>query len=150
MWLSPWDSWEVPLRVPLTAALRMGTIYFLQLLLPFWPPTLGGRWEAGVGVGGLLHPDSILMPPSLQEVFLGKTSNCSRFDKYHPLWPWPRHICMSMAVRNSPKSETTQMPTDYRMDTKIVEYLHSVMCKSHFTAVRINYLKLHTTIWWIS
>lgn len=97
---------------------------------PFLAPDSGRELRGWWGV--LLHRDSILMPPSLQEVFLGKTSNCSRFDKYHPLWPWPRHICVSIfgAVPNSPKSETTQMPTSCRMDTKIVEYLHSVMLHS--------------------
>lgn len=52
---------------------------------PFLASDSGREVRGWCCSGGLLHPDSILMPPSLQEVFLGKTSNCSRFDKYHPL-----------------------------------------------------------------
>ena len=42
--LSPWDSWEMPLLGPSDCSSSdVDHILFLQLLLPFWPWTLGWR-----------------------------------------------------------------------------------------------------------
>lgn len=131
--------------VPLTAALRMGTIYFLQLLLPFWPPTLGGSWEAGGGC-------------------------CSTETQY---WCHPLSKKSSWVRLQTVPDSTNTTPCDLDLGIFACPYLglfliapnrkrlkclpavewtlklwniYTVWC---FTAVRINYLQLHTTIWWI-
>lgn len=110
--LSPWDSWEMPLLGPSDCSSSdVDHTLFLQLPLPFWPWTLGWRWG-----GGMLCPDSQCWCHSLSKKVswarLQTAPDLTNTTPHDPETP-----LLGISACPCPKLETTQMPTDCRMDT---------------------------------